>query len=174
MNIKEQEEFNKKLIKYSKEGNLELVQHSIEQGADIHVQGDAALRVAANDNHIEVVKYLVKQGADIHAQDDGALRWAADEGCLEVVKYLVEQGADIYAQDDGTFKMAALNNRLEVLKYFLFDCCMKIQKDTKNWLIKNQKKEVLDLIEKRDLFNKINKDLNEINKKEINNKRIKL
>ena len=55
--------------------------------------------------------------------------------------------------------MAVLNNRLEVVKYFLFDCCMKIQTDIKNCLIKRNKKVVLDLIEKRDLLLKLDKDI---------------
>ena len=144
MNQEEQEELNTKLIKYSKEGNLELVQYLIEQGADIHVKDDAALRVAANDNYIEVVKYLVKQWSDIHADNDGA------------------------------FKMAALNNQLEIVKYFLFDCEMEIQKETKDWLIKSNKKEFLDLIEKRDLLLKLDKNL--IQKDSVDNlgKKVKI
>lgn len=39
-------------------------------------------------------EYLVEQGADIHANGDYALRWAAKNGHLDVVKYLVKQGVE--------------------------------------------------------------------------------
>jgi len=66
----------------------------LEQGADLHVYNDLALRWAAENGHLEIVKYLLEQGANLHAADNGALRWTARNGHLEVVKHLLEQGAD--------------------------------------------------------------------------------
>ena len=50
-------------------------------------------------------------------------------------------------------------NHLEVLKYFLFDCQMEIKQETKNWLLKNNQYQTLELIEKRDLLLKLDKDI---------------
>jgi ankyrin repeat protein len=138
------------LIWSAGKGYLEIVKYLVEKGADIHANDDEVLRVASEIGHLEIVKYLVEKGADIHAVKDTPLRFSASFGYLEVVKYLIENGADIHAENDDAFKMAALNNRLEVVKYFLFDCKMKIKQYTKDWLIKYNKKETLELIEKRD------------------------
>ena len=37
---------------------------------------------------LKVVKYLVENGANIHVYDNQAVRWASNNGHLEVVKYL--------------------------------------------------------------------------------------
>jgi hypothetical protein len=43
-----------------------------------------------------VVKYLVEQGANIHSDGDYAARKSAVNGHLKVFKYLVGQGANIH------------------------------------------------------------------------------
>ena len=62
-------------------------------------------------------KTLLKQGADIHAEGDCALRWAANNGCLDVVKYLVEQGADIHARGDEALIWATHYEHLGVVNF---------------------------------------------------------
>jgi ankyrin repeat protein len=75
-------------------GNIEVVKHLVELGADIHSDDNSVLRYSVYNNHLEVVKYLVEQGADIHAGNNISLRVSAYKGYLEIVKYLVEQGAN--------------------------------------------------------------------------------
>ena len=77
---------HKRLIEASKEGQLDAVIKSIEQGANIHAMNDLALIWASENGHLDVVKYLVEQGANIHALGDYALRLASENGHLEVVK----------------------------------------------------------------------------------------
>ena len=137
-------------------GDIKVMKYLVEQGADIHENNDQELRNASFYGHLEVVKYLVEHGADIHAQNNSALTSAISNGHVEVVKYLVEQGADIDAKNNSALKVALDNNHLEIIKYLLFDCQMQVKEETKDWLIKNQKKEVLDLIEKRDASLNIN------------------
>ena len=50
------------------------------------------------------MKYLVSQGADIHAQGDWALKVASRIGHLDMVKYLLSQGADIDKIENKTIK----------------------------------------------------------------------
>ena len=78
---------------------------------------------------------------------------------MEIVKYLVKQGADIYANNNEAFKSASAIGYIEIIQYLLFDFNMKINKRTKDWLIRYNKKEVLELIEKRDLLLKLNQDI---------------
>jgi ankyrin repeat protein len=101
----------------SENGHLDVVKYLVEQGANIHARDDWALRWAGENGHLDVVKYLVEQGASIHARDDLALRWASGNGHLDVVKYLVEQGANIHVCDDLALQLASENGHLDVVKY---------------------------------------------------------
>ena len=110
---------NQQLIDAATNGQLDLIKNLIEQGVDLHVESEAALRSAANYGHLDVVKYLVDRGADIHVKNEYPLRWAANNGRLGVVKYLVEQGADIHVDDEEALRWAAINVQLEVVKYLV-------------------------------------------------------
>ena len=172
MDKQEKKNLNQKLIEAAKSGNLEVVKYLVENGADIHAEKDYALRLAAYNGHLDVVKYLVEKGVNIHADGDYSLKLATVNGNLEVVKYLVEKGADIYKNDDESLKMAS--NHLEVLKYFLFDCQMKIKKETKDWLIENNQYQTLELIEKRNLLLKLDKNIIQKDAIDKFNKKIKI
>jgi ankyrin repeat protein len=77
-------------------GDIELVKSLLQEGVNIHIENNYALRWSSSNGHLEVVRYLVEQGADIHANNEYALRHAALNGYLEVVDYLIENGANIY------------------------------------------------------------------------------
>ena len=47
-----------------------------------------------------IVKPLLENGADIHVLGDYALRWASKQERLEIVQFLLENGANIHAWDD--------------------------------------------------------------------------
>ena len=66
------------VLKYVGElSDVETIKKLVDDGADIHIYNDYALRRAAEYGHLEVIKYLIEQGADIHIQNDYALRLAA-------------------------------------------------------------------------------------------------
>ena len=46
---------------------------------------------------LEVVKLLIENGADITVGDNCAIRWASRNGHIEIVKLLIENGADCTA-----------------------------------------------------------------------------
>ena len=158
MNQEDQEKLNEQLIKATENSDLPLITFLISKGADIHAKNDYVLRYAASNGYLEIIKYLGEQGADIHTNND-PLYCAAQRGYLKVVKYLVEQDADIYANNDYALRLSSFNGHLEIVQYFLLDCQMQIKQETKDWLIKNHQKEILDLIEKRDLLLKLDKDI---------------
>lgn len=72
---------------------------------------------AARANNLKGVNAAIEKGADVHHEGDHALRWAADNGCLKMVKFLVEQGAEVHAQDDFALRWATKYSRLEVVKF---------------------------------------------------------
>jgi len=96
-----------------------IIQKLIDEGADVHVFNDYALRWAANNSRIEIVKILLENGADVHAEDDYALRWAANYGRIEIVKILLKNGANVHTEDDEALRWAANNGHLEVVKILL-------------------------------------------------------
>jgi ankyrin repeat protein len=59
-------------------------------GADVHADGEAALRLAAGNGHTDTVKVLLEAGADVHAKEDWAVRWAAKNGHTDTVRLLNE------------------------------------------------------------------------------------
>lgn len=52
------------LILASKCGQLEVVKHLIENGADVHTRNNHALQRASYNGHLGVVECLIKHGAD--------------------------------------------------------------------------------------------------------------
>ena len=75
--------------------NVEVVKYLIENGADIHADGDYVLLCSSDSGHLEVVKYLIDNGVDIHAWNDLAIIHSAKNEHIELVKYLIENGADV-------------------------------------------------------------------------------
>ncbi len=96
------------------------MKYLVEQGADIHMHHESALRNAADYGILKIVKYLVEHGANVHANDDYALRCAADYGYLDMIKYLVEHGADIHYKSEYTaLELAKMADHNEIVKYLL-------------------------------------------------------
>jgi len=69
-----------------------MIELLLDRGANIHADGDEALRYAAKNGQLEVVELLLAQGADLHVNDDASLRLAAKDGQLAVVELLLDYG----------------------------------------------------------------------------------
>ena len=61
----DQKSLDSGLIKSSIQGDIDGVKAFLEDGANIHAQGDAALRCAAGYGHLDVVSVLLSYGADL-------------------------------------------------------------------------------------------------------------
>lgn len=99
-------------------GNVELIQRSLDEGADLSAMseaGDPALVLAALNGHDKAVSILLKRGADIATRNKGgltALHAAAYAGNIDIVKQLVTNGADV--NDTSNFyKMSPLHAAAE-------------------------------------------------------------
>ena len=90
--------------------NIDTFKLLMENGADIHIQDDHALKWSAERGYSNIVKILIENGANIHAQDDYALRWSARKGQLDVVKFLIENGANIHADYDYALRWSKKNH----------------------------------------------------------------
>ena len=129
MTPKSEEEIDKTLKDYLPHEILELgyknqmwnlVKRGIESGANVHMNGNSALRQACSYGNLEIVKYLLVAGADLRAHEDDCLLRACYSGNLELVKYLVDKGADIHAgQIEKILRGACASGHPEIVKYLL-------------------------------------------------------
>ena len=101
---KSNKSMNEILIKSAENGFLLGVKYALENGADVHVKDDDALRWSSYSGHYDVVKLLLDNGADVHANKDQALRWAANNGHYNIVKLLLDNGANVYAINNYTLE----------------------------------------------------------------------
>lgn len=92
-------QLNNKLILATKKRDLAGVQQAVWQGADIHVDNDRALLIAAAHGDLSIMIFLLelprKQRANIHADNDLALRCSVYGADLRAIKYLLRKGANI-------------------------------------------------------------------------------
>ncbi len=130
-------------------GNLDIVEYLILQGADVHVQNDEILRIAAVNGHLDIVSYLLaflSSTQNISARQK-AFEGAIDHNHLDVAKYLMspdidisayrnhvswvrgmykyliscfrERNIDITDELNEAFTTALINNRCDVIDYLL-------------------------------------------------------
>jgi ankyrin repeat protein len=114
--MEDQKKLDELLVRESLRGNTKTVKALLKAGADVHAEGDLALRVASQRGHTETVKALIDEGADVHAMNDAALRWASRYGQTETVKLLLESGADVHAMNDDALRAAALCGHTTIVK----------------------------------------------------------
>ena len=90
---------NRRLLRYSKNGNLRRVNSLLRRGVNVNYQnylGRTALMYASYEGRLDVVRELIKAGADVNLQtNDGmtALMYAGYRGHFEIVEALLEAGA---------------------------------------------------------------------------------
>ncbi len=115
------------------EGNLEIVEILIQDGASIDIsdnQGYTALHLAVLNNRISIIEFLIASQLQVNSQfldaaeSDGwtALHHAINEGNLEIVKILVNAGAKINIPDNEgntPLHLAAFNNRIEIIEFLI-------------------------------------------------------
>ena len=156
------QELNDKLLNASYQGNLDTVKYllssyELKEHANINYTdkyGTNTLMIACVNGHLEVVKYLLS------SQD-------------------LKEHSNINSKDKNGYNaliLAGWKGNLDLVKYLIIDMNMDIDNETINWLKgKNEHKtvyeDILKLIEKRDLHNKLD---NSIRDDKINNKKVKL
>ena len=101
-------------------GQTPMVALLLDRGADIHDDGDEALRVSAFRGQLETTQLLLDRGADVHAQNDLALRLCVrHRNRLEMVRFLLDRGADVHAQGDEALRDVAEKGKPEMARMLL-------------------------------------------------------
>ncbi len=120
-------------------GNLDVVKHLIQRGANIHEVTKAKEALLAEvmsggtspltpGQHPELVRLLIENGADVNTRDgfgDTVLMFACEQGHLDLADFLLDRGADINQVNNHIFKgrtalmAAARAGRVEAVKLLL-------------------------------------------------------
>ncbi|KAJ3327050.1 hypothetical protein HDU76_012404 [Blyttiomyces sp. JEL0837] len=74
-------------------GDLDVLTHLVQFGADVCGQDNAALIIAVSNNDERIVRKLIAFGADVNAQDGRAVLLAFELGFNEVLRTLLDAGA---------------------------------------------------------------------------------
>ncbi len=139
----EKESYRKSLIGgflgAAENGHLDIIEHLVDLGFDIHFNHEFPLRIAAANGRLNVVKYLVEHNANIHTKHDEALARAITNGHLAIVDYLVSQGAVIHR----ALPLAAESNHLDIVKYLEPHSAVQDLNNALLWAISNNNLEMV-------------------------------
>lgn len=75
-------------------GNIEIITFLQKNGADLHVNNNYPLQIAASNGHLQVVDFLLEKGANINANNNNAIKWANRNKQIEMVQLLIKFGAN--------------------------------------------------------------------------------
>lgn len=114
---------NKRFFKYTKRGNLQKVSSMLNNGFDVHIYYDMALRLSAKKGHVEIVIKLLEYGADIHTIFDEALRLGVYYNWAEIVEVLLKNGAYAHTALLTAIDCNNLNMVAILLEYGADICC---------------------------------------------------
>ena len=130
---------NENLIEAAKEGDVEGVQKSLAQGAEITAEdedGFTSMYLAAIGGHVDVIKCLIAAGANKNERGcsgETPLNVAVLQGQLNVVKYFVEElkvDVDQEEEDDANpLHWAAAEGHVDVIEYLIEAGADKNKKD---------------------------------------------
>ncbi len=112
-------DINDVLLIAAKYGQPEMVGYAVENGADVHINDDAALVEAAGKGHYRTVRGLLVNGANPNAMEGEAIYFAARNNELDILKLLDEAGADLPRYGVLGLRAAASLGNLGIVNYLL-------------------------------------------------------
>lgn len=104
------------LKKCSKKGHIEIVRILSQNGADIHIDQDYPMRLAASGGHTLLVEYFLDHGATVHSRDNFALIMSSRYGFDAIVDLLIQRGADGSARNYAAIMESAKNGYLNITR----------------------------------------------------------
>ena len=129
---------NSLLFNAAERGELDVVKHALEQGAQINLYYDSPLVAASGNGHLEIVKFLLEKGA---VNKMVAVEKAISNNKLDVLKYLTQHKLtfSLSFRNDIIIK-AAKKGRLSILKYLFEDLKIAITAEVYAWAKKTKSK----------------------------------
>ncbi|WP_241170377.1 ankyrin repeat domain-containing protein [Serratia marcescens] len=143
-------------------GKPECLDYLARKGFDLNEKqddGDYPLYTAAIAGRADNIQVLINHG--VEPNDQKSLLGAINNGHLEATKTLLENGADPTANNDNALYQAISWGHDEIISYLIVERKMPVRPETREWLNRENPEHVgvilaKQLIEKRDLFEKLN------------------
>ena len=111
------------LISSVKNGILDGVKLSIDEGANIHHDSGFLLRFAASSGSLEVFNYLIGKGLEDYIREFNyvILKSAVEGGNLDIVKYLIEKSTNngISDQFQQMLRIAEMGKHKDIEEYLI-------------------------------------------------------
>ena len=110
------------VIELCKSGNLQELQHIIEQQNINMTDFNNLFSTACQYGQLDMAKWLlqIKPDIDISTNNDYAFRWVCYKGYLDIAKWLLQIKPDINisAEDEFAFRWACLEGHIHIVKWF--------------------------------------------------------
>jgi hypothetical protein len=84
-----------RIVEAANQANLRAIAALIDEGVDVSIYDDWALRCAARKGRLNAVELLVSAGANPGAMDSMAAKWATLEGHTEIMRWLRLHGSQL-------------------------------------------------------------------------------
>ncbi len=116
------------LLRAAYEGNTEILNYLLDQGANIDFKDQAQstpLDWAITNNNTDIARILVERGADIEASDEDdytPLMITVAEGNFDIVRILLDKGSNIEARDKQgktSLILAIYEENIRMVEYLL-------------------------------------------------------
>lgn len=109
------------ICRLARYGDLKMIKKLANNGADIHVNQEAPLRLAARFGHIDVVRWLIENGADVRARNNESLLNAIHIDRLDIIYELSCYGATLDGITNDALRNSIINCTAKTVRYIV-DC----------------------------------------------------
>lgn len=110
---------NRALICCVQNSNIPVLNHLLNNGANIHYNADQLFIEAITQSDCKFIQLLLENGADLRARNDAALFYSARRGDKTIVKLLVEKGIGLHSNVGSELFISVQENHYDVTKYLL-------------------------------------------------------
>lgn len=171
-----------------REGFLEIVKYLIEspeimEHANIHIElhgmNDYPFVLASENGRDDIVKYLMKvegkNKPNIESGEYSVVKQYLLNGKLDMLKYIIEEeNLNLHLDNDYLFIFASKNKAYHIIEYLVLEKNIDINASIANDIEDNNDKIINQIIEKRNLLNKMKNKLEKErgNRKKEHNRKI--
>ena len=96
--------------------NLDMILLLYQYGADITINDNYFLCMAAKYGFLAMVELLVMLGANVTARNNTPIQNACEGGYIFVVQFLIDSGANVTANDNNAIKIAEQNGHSSIVQ----------------------------------------------------------
>ncbi len=110
---------NKGFISACLTSDIPKVIEYLNNGTDVHLNSDQALRLAVTYDDLDLAIVLVDKGADVNTLNGAPLMIAVNQDNIRFIRFLISKGANIHTNSDNALKTACKFRHISVMKVLL-------------------------------------------------------